>query len=127
MLVWQQILCGYSLMSATTPCLKGFLGRFRTEDLARVTDSVSGSRSYGDQNSRKKSNPDSYFLQSLDRQNNRRRPTDEELLACHPPDVLHSATAYADADGDHGEDSVKSFGSERMMIHRTMEYSVTSS
>ena len=114
-------------MSSTTPCLKGFLGRFRTEDLARVTESVSGSRNHDGQNFRKKSTPDTYFLHSLDRQSDRRRPTDEELLACHPAEILHSATAYAENLGNNGNESVKSFGSEQMMIHRKVEYSVTSS
>lgn len=124
-LVWQQVLCGYSLVSATTPCLKGFLGRFRTEDLARVTEGSSGARTYA-QDSRKRSNPEAYALESLDRKSGRRRPPDDEptLLACRPADVLHSATAYAE---DNGDGSVKSFGSERMMIYRKVEYGVTSS
>lgn len=114
-------------MSATTPCLKGFLGRFRTEHLARVTDGSSGTRTYT-QNSRNKSNQNTYVLQSLDRKNDGKKPPNDEptTLACRPPDVAHSATAYADF-VDNGDGSVKSFGSERMMIHRKVEYDVTSS
>ena len=127
-LIWQQVLCGYSLISATTPCLKGFLGRFRTEDLARVTEGSSGTKTYG-QNSRTMTNPETYVLESLDRKGSRRRPPTDEpgVLACHPADMLHSATAYADGSGDNGDGSVKSFGSQRMMIHRKVEYGVTSS
>jgi len=40
--------------------------------------------------------------------------------------VLQSATAYAEASGDNGDGSVKSFGSEQMIIHRKVEYGVTS-
>ncbi len=35
----QQTLLAYGLMAATIPCLRGFLGRFRTGDLARLTES----------------------------------------------------------------------------------------
>lgn len=126
-MVWQQVLCGYSLITATTPCLKGFLGRFRTEDLARVTESPSYSRSYG-QASRTTPHPQSYVLESLDHHGSRRRPPNGEFstLTCRPAGVLHSATAYAEASGDNGDGSVKSFGSEQMIIHRKVEYGVTS-
>ena len=127
-LVWQQVLCGYSLVSATTPCLKGFLGRFRTEDFARVTEGSSGTRSYG-HSSRTRTDPETYVLESLDGKISRNRPPNDEptVLACGPADVQHSATAYAEGSGDNGDGSVKSFGSERMMIHRKVEYDVTSS
>ena len=127
-LVWQQVLCGYSLVSATTPCLKGFLGKFRTEDLARVPEGSSGTRTY-DRNSSTRTNPESYVLESLNRKSSRIRPPNDEptVLARRPADALHSATAYAEAFGDNGDGSVKSFGSERMMIHRKVEFDVTSS
>ena len=133
-LVWQQVLCGYSLVSATTPCLKGFLGRFRTEDLARVTEGSYGTRTYG-QNSRSRANQDTYVLESIDRKNSLRRPPppppiidEPAVLAARPAVPLEGATAYAaEAFADSGDGSVKSFGSERMMIHRKVEYDVTSS
>lgn len=126
-LVWQQVLCGYSLISATTPSLKGFLGGFRTQDLTRVIDG-SGTRNY-DQNSTARSNPGTYALQSLERKKSRSRPPNNEpsALTCRSADVLHSATAYAEVHEDNGDGSVKSFGSERMMIHRKVEFGVTSS
>lgn len=126
-LVWQQILCGYSLISATTPCLNSFLGRFRTQDLARVTEDSSGTRTYT-QNSKSRTNPESLVLESLDHKTSKRPPANDQptVLATHPAGVLHSATVYADF-GDNGDGSVKSFGSERMMIHRKVEYDVTSS
>lgn len=44
-LVRQQVLCGYSLITATTPCLKGLLKRFRTE-MAAINEIASYSRTY---------------------------------------------------------------------------------
>lgn len=126
-LILQQVLCGYSLISATTPCLKGFLGRFRTEHIAKFAEGSSGTRTYG-HGSRSKTNQESYVLESLDRKTSKRRPTESDVpqLACQPADVIHSATAYAEDLVDNGEGSVKSFGSQRMMIHRKIEYNVTS-
>ncbi|KAG8525329.1 uncharacterized protein KY384_008973 [Bacidia gigantensis] len=126
-LVWQQVLCGYSLVSATTPCLKGFLGRFHTEGIAGTLESSYGNRAYG-QNSTTRTNPDVYALESLDRKNSTKRPpkTEPVSLACYPGEAIHSATAYGGPLGDHSASSVKSFGSERMMIHRKIEYDVTS-
>lgn len=114
-------------MSATTPCLKGFLGQFRT-DLARVNEGSSATRTH-EQNSSTRGHPETYALESLERRNSKRRLPNDELnvLACRPADVLHSATAYAETFGDNGDGSVKSFGSERMMIHRKVEFGVTSS
>ena len=127
-MVWQQVLCGYSLVSATTPCLKGFLGRFRTEDLVRLGRGSSGSGTY-DQTSRTETTSQSYPLEPLSGKSERRRAPIEEsnILDCRPSDVLHSATAYAEDRGENGDESVKSFGSEQMIIHRKVEYGVTSS
>ncbi|KAL8717406.1 MAG: hypothetical protein Q9225_005337 [Loekoesia sp. 1 TL-2023] len=127
-MVFQQVLCGYSLVSATTPSLKGFLGRFRTEDLARLAGSPSGSKN-NNQTSKTKTNPESYALESLNRKSSWRRPRNNTsaTLDGRPADVFHSATAYAEACEDNGDESVKSFGSEQMIIHRKVEYGVTSS
>ena len=133
-MVWQQVLCGYALISATTPCLKGFLGRFRTEELARITE-ASGTRTYG-QNSfgASRSNirgNNSYVLDSIHRSRNRsRRNTihreniDIDTLALRPAGPEHTATAFASEPFDG---SVKSFGSDGMNIHRKVEYDVTTS
>lgn len=89
--------------------------------------STTGTRTYGG-NSVTRTNPDSYALESLSRKSSLKRlPLEPPVtLAARPPDVLHTATAYADF-GDSGDGSVKSFGSEKMMIHRKVEYDVTSS
>ena len=128
-LVWQQVLCGYSLVSATTPCLKGFLGRFRTEDLVRVGQSTTTNSATYDHHSKTKPHPQSYALESLDSNAHRRRALNEEstTLDCRSAEVLHSATAYAEASGDNSGGSEKSFGSEEMIIRRKVEYGVTSS
>ena len=124
-LVWQQLLCGYSLVFATKPCLKGFLGRFLTEDLARVFEGSSDTRICG-QNSGIRTNIGTYVLDSLHRKSSRRPPNDKaNLLACHPGDMLHSATAYAETFGDNGEGYVNSFAIERMMIYPKVEYGMT--
>lgn len=127
-MVWQQILCGYSLISATTPCLKGFLGRFRTEDLARLTEADSGSRTYV-HNSRVNTRSDSYALDSIHRSKNRsKRNTeygDTARLTLRPMEVLHSTTVYAGLSAENGDGSMKSLSSDKMMIHRKVEYDVT--
>ena len=125
-MVWQQVLCGYALISATTPCLKGFLGRFRTEELARITEADSGTRTYG-QNSKVHTRGDTYVLESIHRSRNRsKRNTqfDVDTIALRPAAGEHSDTAFA---AEIGEGSLKSFGSDGMMIHRKVEYDVTTS
>ena len=135
-LIWQQVLCGYSLVSATTPCLNGFLKQFRTHDLAKVTEGSNSGTMTCDQSSASRTTPGTYALESLDRKNSTsRRPledTDTQTMSAgHPADVLHSATIYADAIGtgaeDDGDGSEKSAGSERMIIHRKIEFGFASS
>ena len=100
--------------------------------MARVTESGTGSRTYGHstpQRSRVRTNHESFVLESLDRKLTRKKkePAEDSLqLAGRPAELIHSATAYAE-NGENGDGSVKSFGSDRMMIHRKVEYDVTTS
>ncbi len=68
-LVLQQTLIAYSLMAATIPGLKSFLGRFRTGDLTRLAESeIMESDVPREWVSRSKSTPrgQSYALSSMD-------------------------------------------------------------
>ena len=125
-LVWQQVLCGYCLVTATTPCLKGFLGRFRTE-ITAINENTLYSRTHN-QNSRSRPAPWSRALESLNRDGVGKRPRQHKsnTFACRPAGTQF-AVAYAETQEDNGDESVKSFGSEQMIIHRKVEYNVTSS
>ena len=134
-LVWQQVLVGYGLVSATTPYLKGFLARFKTDGMQGATNYSSDTRTYGyGKNSRPNTNHDTYVMASLDRKDSQKRPPPPPVvepapvLPGRPGDPMHTATAYAaDPLGESGDGSLKSFGSDRMMIHRKVEYDVSSS
>ena len=128
-MVLQQILCGYSLMSATTPCLKGFLAGFRTGDLTRLSDeNTTYGMSHG-QTSGRRTRQQSYALETLKSEHQEESPQADESagLAHRPPEVFSSASAYAEPSGENGDGSVNSFGSEQMIIHRKVEFGVTSS
>ena len=131
-LIWQQTLLAYALMSATIPCLKGFLGRFRTGDLATLSESATGyGQSYG-QNSNRSGRHESgghgqsFALKPLDRTGvnlgtGKRTNTGPSNL--RPDDIQNSTLVYSDAvEGDNG--SATSFGSEQMIIHRRVEWNV---
>ena len=126
-LLWQQVLCGYCLVSATTPCLNGFLRQFRTHDLAKVTEDSSGTTTY-DQACLSRIHPETYSVEMDPCKNNGQLPTGAAAptMACRPGDITHSATAYAEAAEDEGNKSVKNFGSERMLIHHKVEFGVAS-
>lgn len=131
-LMLQQALLAYGLMSATIPCLKGFLGRFRTGDLAKLTESEImhsyGARQYGSRSrSRSRSHGQSYALSLMDRQGGagKVQRAKNQLPAILRPDGVHYSThAYAQRSGDNGSGSVRSFGSEQMIIHRRVDYDV---
>ena len=120
-LTLQQALLSYSLMSATIPCLKGFLGRFQTGDLARLTESElmcsRGSRFGTETNSR------SHRLSTMDRQRvGKAERTQDELTVSLRPDVLQDSRVYAQTGGDNG--SIRSYGSDQMIIHRRVDIDV---
>ncbi|KAK4550011.1 hypothetical protein LTR36_002978 [Oleoguttula mirabilis] len=119
-IVLQQTLIAYSLISATIPCLKGFLGRFQTGDLARLSEG--GTRyAYG---TRGGTHSESYALSLLDRDAlSRRRPAQKHRIKLQPASVEHMAMASG---GDNASASVRSFGSEQMIIHKRTEFDVVS-
>jgi hypothetical protein len=117
-LVWQQALCGYSLMSATTPCIKSFLGRFRTDDLGDLTSYTSSAdaRDYalGTLGSKHTTVP----TRSID------RPAASDIRHAGRQ---NGATAYAEAgnpDPTVEIESARSSGSEQMIIHRKVDINV---
>ena len=135
-LILQQTLLAYALMSATIPCLKGFLGRFRTGDLATLSESATGyGQSYGQsygQNSNRSGrhgsggHGQSFALKSLDRTGvnlGTGKRTNDGPSNLRPDDIQNSTLVYSDAvEGDNG--SATSFGSEQMIIHRKVEWNV---
>ncbi|KAK5120384.1 hypothetical protein LTR85_006323 [Meristemomyces frigidus] len=117
-IILQEVLIAYSLISATIPCLKGFLGRFQTGDLAKLSESETR-QTYG---SRGGAQSQSYALSSLDREGmSRRRPTQKDFIQLQPVNVEHSATASG---GDNTSASLRSFGSEQMIIHKRTEVDI---
>ncbi len=80
------------------------------------------------QNSRSRPAPWSRALESLNRDGVGKRPRQHKsnTFACRPAGTQF-AVAYAETQEDNGDESVKSFGSEQMIIHRKVEYNVTSS
>jgi len=128
-LVLQQTLLAYGLMAATIPCLRGFLGRFRTGDLARLTESeILQSDLLREWGSRSKPRPhgQTYVLSSMDRQKpGKVRRAKNQLSAMLQPDgTQHSTHAWAERRDDHGSSRNPSSGSDRMIIHRTIDFDV---
>lgn len=107
-------------MSATIPCLKGFLGRFQTGDLAKLSE---GDTTYAS-GSRSESHGQSYALSSLDHKGgavSRNRQAKAQSTDFRPDFAENSAVAYAERGEDNSNGSVRSFGSEQMIIHRRVE------
>ena len=106
-LVWQQALLAYSLMSATIPNLKGFLGRFQTGDLAKLSESeIMGT------------NGSSFVLSTMDLRDRRGKSTKAEAVLT-PGSAQLSLRAYAE--GSRRADnngSIKSFGSAQGFFDR---------
>lgn len=128
-LVLQQTLLAYGLMAATIPCLRGFLGRFRTGDLSRLTESeIMQSDLLREWVSRSKPKPhgQSYVLSSMDRQKyGKVRRAKDQLSAMLQSDGTHHSThAWAAGQDDNGNSTIPSSGSERMIIHRTVDFDV---
>ncbi len=128
-LILQQTLLAYGLMATTIPCLRGFLGRFRTGDLARLTESeIMQSDHLREWGSRSNPRPhgQSYVLSSMDRQKlGKVRRAKNQLSAMLQPDgTQHSTHAWVERRGDHGSSNIPSSGSDRMRIHRTMDFDV---
>ena len=129
-LICLEALICYALLSATIPCLHGFLGRFRTGDLTHVGSSTG---QYVYWRSREQVTGQSFQLKSLKSLKSSKRESDtaadERALfqgtayGHNVGSVEHTATALATFDGPGNarlEDnpSVHSGGSEDLIIHR---------
>jgi hypothetical protein len=70
-LIWQQVLLATALLTATIPCLKGVLGRFKTLDLVTITSATNAynSRSIG---STVRSGNRTFAISSIDHKNDTR-------------------------------------------------------
>lgn len=133
-LVLEQCLISYSLMSATIPCLKGFVKRFTTGGIGYTIDasqnySMSGSRSRG------RGQGGSYALQSLD---GKGRGQGDEGVGAREGDgggmrLRPDTGGYArkvEVAGGKGErrereGSLNSDSSQHMIIHRQVEWDVS--
>lgn len=119
-LIWQQVLLATALLTATIPCLKGFLGRFKTLDLVTITGTTYG---YGGSDGSKiRSGNRSFVLSSFDRKNStkNKEPAADEFPIRQPGGEF-TATAYAEPSSEGRTGSMGSFGSDQMIIHRKVE------
>lgn len=120
-LIWQQILLATALLTATIPCLKGFLGRFKTLDLVTITETTYGygGGSYG---SKTRSANRSFALSSIDHKNGSRskEPALDEFPIRHQAGEF-TATVYADPNSEGRAGSIGSLASDQMIIHRKVE------
>ena len=123
---WQEILLSYSLMSATIPCLKGFLGRFQTGDLARLSENDTQFYGYGSQKSQPRSKGQSYALESIKSKIEHKRSSnvpEAEFSGFRGDNPQHTANAFAtNRNGD--DSSTRSDSSEQMIIHRRVDWDV---
>lgn len=109
-LAWQEVLIGFSLISASIPCLRGFVGRFTTADLSRVynnSTTVSGPRR------------ESYELQSLGV-----AESNSAHVRLRPEDFGCSIEVNGTRMHASEEASIESGGSEQMIIRRKREWHV---
>ncbi|KAK5740130.1 hypothetical protein LTR17_004842 [Elasticomyces elasticus] len=124
-IIWQEILIAWSLMSATIPVLKGFVGRFATVDLVKIGQGSSGQRYTLESNDRSRTGDNSYAMTYMSRATPRRkRSREEDGLRLRPEGLSTVADAYHEANARE-EDSIVSGGSEQMIIHRKVEWQVT--
>ena len=131
-LILQQVMLAYGLMSATIPCLKSFLGRFRTGDLAKLTESEvmeSYNLRENSSTSRSRSHGQSLALTSMDRRGGvgqGKRAKTQLPAMLRPDDTYHTTQAYAQRSSDNGSGSNRSSGSQQMIIHRRVDFDVVS-
>jgi len=130
-LIWLETLLSYALLSTTIPCLKGFLGRFQTGDLARLNETTA-EYGYGSQNGSRfgsKCQEHNFALRSLTKHSKSRGSgrignSMSPLKELRSAKVGHSAMAYGGrARGENA--SIQSDGSEQLIIHRHTEIDVT--
>lgn len=120
-LIWQQILLATALLTATIPCLKGFLGRFKTLDLVTITETTHG-YGVGSFGSKTRSANRSFGLSSIDRKiGNRSKEPALDEFPIRQQACKFTATAYADPTSEGRTDSIGSLVSDQMIIHRKVE------
>lgn len=129
-LICLEALICYALLSATIPCLRGFLGRFRTGDLIHVDGSTGryGYERSGDQAAGQSMQLKSFKSLKGSKQESQVQSDERALFqggsyGHNAGGVEHSATAAATFDGsrlDTSEEnrSMQSAGSEELIIHR---------
>lgn len=134
-LVMQQALLAYSMMAATVPCLRGFLGRFQTGDLAKLTESeIMQSDDLREMGSRSKTRPhgQSYTLSLMDRQRlGKVRQAKNQLSTMLQSDSQRQSTYagakkrdnYGSGSGSGSGDPLNT-GNERLIIHHTKDFDV---
>ena len=124
-LIWQQVLLATAPLTATIPCLKGFLGELKTLDLVTITEITYGYGSGGSHGSKTRSANRSFALSSFDRKHGTKA---KELAPGEFPIRQEtgefSATAYADANPEDVHGSMRSFGSDQMIIQRKVEWEI---
>ena len=119
-MVWQEILLGYSLISATVPCLKGFVKSFKTGGLGNIrVDDVTG---YGSGSIHMGSMKGS-TLSSANKGEPRLRPEAiDYMVSAYFEDVPQGDGAREDGPREDG--SVNSESSQRMIIRRHVNWQV---
>lgn len=124
-LIWQQVLLATSLLTATIPCLRGFLGRFKTLDLVTISNSTYAYGVGGSSGSKTRSANRSFALSSMDRKNGGKgkEPAPDEFPIRQQAGEF-TATAYADPNAEDRTGSMRTVGSDEMIIHRKVEWDV---
>lgn len=142
-LICLEALICYALLSATIPCLRGFLGRFRTGDLAHVDDSTvrygyNNGYGRGGQRSGQQGSGQGFQMRSLKGMKGSKQDSDSNVeideralfegsngYGHNAGGVEHTAIARAGSGlggsrPDTSEDGieVQSVGSEELIIHR---------
>ena len=112
-LILQQALLAYSLISPTIPCLKGFLGRFETAELTRLSEGDSVT-TYG---LGSRTRVQSVALSTMESCGPRAKTT-KENPALAPKNVQHPTRAYAESSHCGDSDSIISFGSQQSFCNR---------
>ena len=106
--VWSQVLLGYSLASASVPCIRSFMTAFMPDAIYRVYDTQGGS--YGGNSGAMQSNVG----------NNTRTKSMNRSAIRSPQDGTMTSRAYGDDDDDAASDA-----SQRIMIERSVQVDVT--
>lgn len=110
-IVWQEILLGYSLMSTTIPCLKGFVSQFTTGGMGYTEDLSTG---YGA----------SYQMDSIKSKASALKSTTSGSLILRPDPVEYSAYAEYWQKTNQEDGSIHTESSRRMIIQKHVSLTV---